>query len=45
VYMFREAFNFNDFGDASAMSWLLFVVVALLTWLTNLAFRTRKGQQ
>ena len=43
VYLFREAFDFNDFGGASAMSWLLFVVVALLTWLTNLAFRTRKG--
>ena len=44
VYMFREAFDFNDFGGASAMSWLLFVVVALLTWITNLAFRPRKGQ-
>jgi len=43
VYLFREAFAFNDFGGASAMSWLLFVVVALLTWITNLAFRTRKG--
>jgi len=45
VYMFREAFDFNDFGGASAMSWLLFIVVALLTWLTNLAFRTRKGSR
>jgi len=44
TYLFREAFAFNDFGGASAMSWLLFVVVALLTWATNLAFRTRKGQ-
>ena len=43
VYLFREAFDFNDFGGASAMSWLLFVVVALLTGITNLAFRTRKG--
>ena len=43
VYLFREAFDFNDFGGASAMSWLLFVVVALLTWITNLAFRQRKG--
>jgi len=45
VYLFREAFDFNDFGGASAMSWLLFVVVALLTWITNLALRTRKGAQ
>ena len=43
VYLFREAFDFNDFGGASAMSWLLFVVVALLTWITNLAFRPRKS--
>ncbi len=39
VYLYRMAFDFNDFGGASAMSWLLFVVVAVLTWLTNRAFR------
>ncbi len=43
VYLYRMAFDFNDFGGASAMSWLLFVAVALLTWLTNLAFRPRRG--
>lgn len=42
IYLYRMAFDFNDFGAASAMSWLLFVVVALLTWLTNIAFRPRK---
>jgi multiple sugar transport system permease protein len=42
VYLYRMAFDFNDFGGASAMSWLLFLAVALLTWLTNLAFRPRK---
>ena len=41
VYLYRMAFDFNDFGAASAMSWLLFVVVALLTWITNRAFRQR----
>jgi multiple sugar transport system permease protein len=41
MYLYRTAFEFNDFGAASAMSWLLFVVVALLTWITNLAFRPR----
>ena len=41
VYLYRMAFDFNDFGGASAMSWLLFVVVALMTWLTNRAFRPR----
>lgn len=41
MYMYRTAFEFNDFGTASALSWLLFVFVALLTWLTNRAFKPR----
>lgn len=41
VYLYRMAFDFNDFGGASAMSWILFIVVAVLTWLTNRAFRPR----
>ena len=41
IYLYRMAFDFNDFGGASAMSWLLFIVVAMLTYLTNLAFRPR----
>ncbi len=41
IYLYRMAFDFNDFGAASAMSWLLFVLVALLTWLTHRAFRQR----
>jgi len=43
VYLYRMAFDFNDFGAASAMSWLLFIVVGLLTWLTNRAFRPSKA--
>jgi multiple sugar transport system permease protein len=42
MYLYRMAFDFNDFGAASAMSWLLFVVVVVLTWLTNRAFQPRK---
>ena len=34
VYMYRTAFEFNDFGLASAMSWLLFVVVGTLVFFT-----------
>jgi multiple sugar transport system permease protein len=41
IYLYRMAFDFNDFGGASAMSWLLFVVVAALTWLTNRVLRPR----
>ncbi|NRF65768.1 sugar ABC transporter permease [Aquincola sp. S2] len=32
VYLYRTAFDFNDFGAASAMSWLLFIAVGALTW-------------
>jgi multiple sugar transport system permease protein len=41
VYLYRMAFDFNDFGGASAMSWLLFIVVAVMTWLTNKAFKPK----
>ncbi len=41
IYLYRMAFDFNDFGAASAMSWLLFFLVVSLTWLTNRAFRPR----
>lgn len=41
IYLYRMAFDFNDFGGASAMSWLLFVVVALLTWLTHRLLRPK----
>lgn len=43
VYLYRMAFDFNDFGGASAMSWILFGVVVVLTWLTNRAFRDKGG--
>jgi multiple sugar transport system permease protein len=39
VYLYRMAFDFNDFGAASAMSWLLFALVAVMTWATHRAFR------
>ena len=42
VYLYRMAFEFNDFGGASAMSWILFAVVAVLTWLTNRAFKPER---
>jgi multiple sugar transport system permease protein len=44
VYLYRMAFDFNDFGGASAMSWLLFVVVVALTWLTHRAFQPNRGR-
>jgi len=41
IYLYRMAFDFNDFGAASAMSWLLFIVVVVLTLLTNRAFKPK----
>ncbi len=35
VYLYRTAFDFNDFGAASAMSWLLFIAVGGITWLIH----------
>ncbi len=43
IYLYRMAFDFNDFGAASAMSWLLFIGVAALTWITHRAFRPNAG--
>jgi multiple sugar transport system permease protein len=44
IYLYRTAFEFNDFGAASAMSWILFLVVAVLTWVTNRALRPQEGR-
>jgi multiple sugar transport system permease protein len=41
VYLYRMAFDFNDFGGASAMSWVLFVFVAALTWITHRLLRPK----
>ena len=41
MYMYRTAFEFNDFGLASAISWMLFIVILVLTLVTNRAFRVK----
>ena len=41
MYVYRLAFDFSDFGAANAISWLLFALLALMTWLTNRAFREK----
>jgi len=38
IFMYRLAFAEGDFGAASAVSWLLFVVIAVLTWLNSRLF-------
>ena len=44
IYLYRLAFDFSDFGAASALAWIMFGVIALLTWLTNKAFAERQAQ-
>lgn len=44
MYMYRTAFEFNEFGTASAVSWLLFILIAVLTWATHKAFAPRDGK-
>ena len=41
MYLYRLAFDFSDFGGASALAWIIFGIIALLTWLTNKAFADR----
>lgn len=33
IYLFRNGFNFFRMGYASAMAWILFLIILLLTWL------------
>lgn len=38
IFMYRLAFSDGDFGTASAVSWLLFFLIAALTWLNARLF-------
>jgi multiple sugar transport system permease protein len=38
MYLYRTAFDFGEMGTAAALSWLLLLAIAGLTWLNNLAF-------
>jgi multiple sugar transport system permease protein len=44
LYMYRTAFEFSDFGLASAISWLLFALILVLTLLTHQVFKSRRGR-
>lgn len=39
IFMYRLAFSDGDFGTASAVSWILFVIIAALTWVNSRLFR------
>jgi multiple sugar transport system permease protein len=44
MYMYRTAFDFNDFGLASAISWMLFVIILAMSLITNKIFKSKDGQ-
>ena len=41
IYIFQNAFKYSRMGYASAMAWVLFLVIVVLTWLGAKAMRTR----
>ncbi len=43
MHMYRVAFTEGDFGTASAIAWLLFLVMALATWGNNRLLGERQG--
>jgi multiple sugar transport system permease protein len=44
IFMYRLAFSDGDFGTASAVSWILFLIIAVLTWANSRLFQ-RAGAQ
>jgi len=44
MYMYRTAFDYNDYGLASAISWMLFIIILAMTILTNKAFKGKEVQ-
>jgi len=44
MYMYRYMNQF-EYGIASAISWILFVVIAFLTWLNQMIFSRQRGAE
>jgi multiple sugar transport system permease protein len=44
MYMYRTGFEYNEFGTASAISWILFVIIAVLTWVNNKVFAPKREE-
>ena len=48
IYLFRQAFEFFDMGFASAMAWLLFAIIMVVTaiqWIGSRRFVFYQGAQ
>ena len=43
IFMYRLAFSDGDFGTASAVSWILFLIIAALTWANSRLFNRGGG--
>jgi multiple sugar transport system permease protein len=43
MHMYATAFIDNDFGTASSIAWLLFMVIALVTWANNRILGEKKA--
>ncbi len=43
MHMYATAFIDGDFGTASSIAWLLFMLIAGVTWLNNLLLGQREG--
>lgn len=41
MYMLKTAMTDGDFGTGSAIAWLLFAIVALLTWINHRVFKPK----
>ncbi len=44
MYMYRTAFYFSDFGTACAISWVMFVIIAVLSYGNNRLFKLAGGE-
>ena len=44
IFVYKTAFSSGDFGTASAISWLLFLIIASTTWVNNRIFSRNERQ-
>jgi multiple sugar transport system permease protein len=45
MYMYKTGFDYNDFGTACAISWLLFILIAALTYANQKIFARSGGTE
>jgi multiple sugar transport system permease protein len=45
IFVYKTAFSSGDFGTASAISWLLFLIIASTTWVNNRVFSRNERKE